>query len=71
MVPGPHGFDHGSSVLPFLRSTFLLLLLLAALAAVCLWRTGSLPRAQRTRRDAPEEEAKRILAERFARGDLA
>jgi putative membrane protein len=72
--PGPHGF-HGAeenslSVLPFLASFLpLLLILLLALTALYLWRKGKLPLPNLRRR--PEDEAKRILAERFARGDIS
>ena len=57
-------------MLPFL-GTMLLLLLLAGLTALLLWRAGrlALP-ALGGRSSAPEEEARRILAERFARGDI-
>lgn len=73
MHPGGDGFDGieaGSMMLPFL-GTLLLLLLLAGLAGLLLWRSGrlALP-ALGGRATAPEEEARRILAERFARGDL-
>jgi len=75
--PGPHGpYGRGDweessfSILPFL-GTFLLLLLLAALAGLYLWRRGklTLPRLGGSR--SPEDDAKRILAERFARGDIS
>lgn len=67
---GLDGVYAGSVMLPFL-GTLLLLLLLASLAGVLLWRTGrfALP-ALGGRSSAPEEEARRILAERFARGDI-
>jgi putative membrane protein len=56
-------------MLPFLGSFLLILILLLALTALYLWRRGSLqlPKLGRPR---PEDEAKRILAERFARGDM-
>ena len=68
---GPHGWEESSfSALPFL-GTFLLLVLLASLAALYLWRQGklSLPAIGGVR--SPEDEARRILAERFARGDIS
>ena len=74
MHRGGHGLDavqQGSlALLPFV-GTFLLLLLLAGLAGLLLWRSGrlSLP-ALGGRSTAPEHEARRILAERFARGDI-
>ncbi len=69
-VHGPHGFDGGFSVLPFLGSSLLLLILLAGLAAFYLWRNGRLPMPSFGTRASPEDEAKRILADRFARGDI-
>lgn len=59
------------AMLPFVGS-FLLILLLAALAGFLLWRSGrlALP-ALGGRSSAPEQEARRILAERFARGDIS
>ena len=64
------GIYVGSVMLPFL-GTMLLLLLLAGLAGLLLWRAGrlALP-ALGGRSSAPEEEARRILAERFAHGDI-
>jgi putative membrane protein len=69
-VHGPHGFDGAFSVLPFLGSFFLLLILLAGLAASYLWRHGKLTMPSFAARRSPEDEAKRILADRFARGDI-
>jgi uncharacterized membrane protein len=70
---GPHGFGESSlSMLPFLGSfLFLAILLLAVLTALYLWRQGKLPLPGFAKSRSPEEEAKRILAERFARGDIA
>ena len=65
-VHGPHG---GFSVLPFVGS-FFLLLLLAGLAAFYLWRQGKLTLPSFASRRSPEDEAKQILADRFARGDI-
>ena len=56
-------------MLPFLGS--LLLLLLLALAALYLWRHGKLPLPNLANHRSPEDEAKRILADRFARGDIS
>ena len=67
---GFHGWEEGSfSVLPFLGGLLLplLLILLLALTGFYLWRKGQLPNLRRR----PEDEAKRILAERFARGDIS
>jgi putative membrane protein len=68
--PRPSGLEESSlAMLPFLGSFLLILILLLALTALYLWRRGSLqlPKLGRSR---PEDEAKRILAERFARGDM-
>ena len=69
---GPHGWeDHSLSVLPLIGNFVFLLLILALVATgVYLWRTGRLPLGN-LGRARPEEDAKRILAERFARGDIA
>jgi uncharacterized membrane protein len=57
-------------VLPFLGSLLFLLVILAlVLTGLYLWRTGKLPLGNLGKR-SPEEDAKRILAERFARGDI-
>jgi uncharacterized membrane protein len=69
---GPHDFVQGSSaIVPFLGSALLLLLLLATLTALYLWRQGKLPVPSLARPQAPEEQAKSILAERFANGDIS
>ena len=69
---GPRGsFDGGFSVLPFLGSFLLLLVLLAGLAAFYLWRQGRLTLPDLATRRSPEDEAKRVLADRFARGDIS
>jgi uncharacterized membrane protein len=69
---GPHGWeDHSFSFLPLIGNFVFLLLILALVATgLYLWRTGRLPLGN-LGRARPEEEAKRILAERFARGDIA
>jgi putative membrane protein len=70
---GPHEWEEGSlSVLPFLGSfLFLLVILALVLTGLYLWRTGKLPLGSLGRSHSPEEDAKRILAERFARGDIS
>jgi putative membrane protein len=45
-------------------------LLLLALIGFYLWRQGKLTRPTLGGARSPEDEAKRILAERFARGDI-
>jgi len=69
---GPHGWeDHSLSVLPLIGNFVFLLLILALVATgVYLWRTGRLPLGH-LGRARPEEDAKRILADRFARGDIS
>ena len=46
-------------------------ILLLGLAALYLWRQGRLSLPALGGAAAPEDEAKRILADRFARGDLS
>lgn len=62
--------DQSSSVLPFLGGALLVTLLLL-LTAYLLWRRGSVTVPRFGRTPAPEDEAKRILAERFATGDIS
>jgi putative membrane protein len=67
---GAHGWAESSfSVAPILGG-FLLLLLLLALIGLYLWRQGKLTLPKLGGVQSPEDEAKRILAERFARGDI-
>lgn len=68
---GTHGFEGGFSMLPFLGSSLLLLLIVGALAALLLSRQGKLTVPRLATRQSPEDEAKRILADRFARGDIS
>jgi uncharacterized membrane protein len=59
-------------MLPFLGSfLFLLVILAIAATALYLWRQGKLPLPNLGKSRSPEEDAKRILAERFARGDIS
>jgi putative membrane protein len=68
---GPGGLEESSlSMLPYFGSFLLLLLLLLAIAALYLWHQGKLPLPKLGSHRSPEDEAKRILAERFARGDM-
>ena len=66
---GHHGWDASLALFPML-GMFLVLLLLA-LTALYLWRQGKLSLPLGERRPSPEDEARRILAERFARGDIS
>jgi putative membrane protein len=65
---GHHELESSLVMLPFLGSMLLLLLVLAALY---LWRQGKLPLSKVDGQRSPEEQAKGILAERFARGDIS
>ena len=66
---GPHELESSLSMLPFLGS--LLLLLILVLAVLYLWHQGKLPLPKLGSHRSPEEEAKRILAERFAHVDIS
>ena len=68
---GAHGMEGGLSLLPFLGSFLLLTILLAAIAGLYLWRQGKLTLPNLAARRSPEDEAKHILADRFARGDIS
>jgi len=58
-------------VLPLFGNFLVLLVILGlVLTGLYLWRTGRLPLGNLGRGRSPEEDAKRILAERFARGDI-
>lgn len=67
---GGYGWDGGFLLLPTLVMITLALLLVAALTAAYLLRGGKLDLA-RSRGSRPEDEAKRVLADRFARGEIA
>ena len=64
---GPHGWEDNSlSMLPFVGSfLFLLLILGLAFTAFYLWRSGKLPMPNLGNSGSPEEDAKRVLAERL------
>lgn len=69
---GHHGgFDGGSSVLPLVDSLLLLLVLLAGAVVFYLWRKGKLTLPTLAARRSPEDQAKQILADRFAHGDIS
>ncbi len=65
---GPHGGEF--FMLPFLGLLTLALFVFSLLALVHLLRSGKLDLG-RFGRPRPEDEAKRVLAERFAQGDLS
>lgn len=68
---GPDGWENSFSMLPLVGSLVVLLVVLLVLAALYLWhqRKLSLPNPGIPIR--PEDDAKRILAERFANGDIS
>jgi len=68
---GHGGFDGSSSVLPFVDGLLLLLVLLAGAVAFYLWRKGRLTLPTLAARRSPEDQAKQILADRFAHGDIS
>jgi len=69
---GPHEWGESSyAMLPFLGNfLFLLVILGLVLTGLYLWRQGKLPLPKLGKR-SPEEQAKSILAERFASGDIS
>ncbi|WP_375425391.1 hypothetical protein [uncultured Friedmanniella sp.] len=66
----PYGMGGGLSLLPFFGG-FGMLLALAALTLFVLHRQGRLQLPAFGTHRSPEEAAKVILAERFARGDIS
>jgi len=68
---GHHGGFDGGSVLPIVDSLLLLLVLLAGAVAFYLWRKGKLTLPTLAARRSPEDQAKQILADRFAHGDIS
>jgi putative membrane protein len=68
---GVRGIEESSLAALPLLGFMLLLLLLAGLAALYLWRSGRLAVPAIARSGSAEHEARRILAERFARGDIS
>lgn len=68
----PHGPHDGSfGLLPFFGSFLLLALLALAIGAFYLHSRGRLQLPGLGAARSPEEDAKRILADRFARGDIS
>ena len=68
---GPHGWGSEQLFfLPFLGLLTLALIVFSLLALAYLWRSGKID-LSRLGRARPEDEAKRVLATRFARGDLS
>lgn len=68
---GPHCPGGGSFALPLLDSLLVLAVVVAVLVAVHLWRQGRLSWPGLAVRRSPEDDAKQILADRFARGDIS
>jgi putative membrane protein len=67
---GHHGLAESSLSIAPIVGSLLLLLLLLALAGFYLWRQGKLTLPTLSGVRSAEDGAKRILAERFARGDI-
>ena len=68
---GHPGLDGGFSLLPIFGGFLLLVILVAALAGFYRWRQGKLTLLVFASRRSPEDQAKQILADRFARGDIS
>jgi len=68
---GPHEWEGSSSVLPYLGGFLLLVIVLVGLVGWYLWYSGRLTLPRLGRPPSAEDEAKEILAERFARGDIS
>ena len=72
MHHGHHSWaESSSSLFPFVGSFLLLFLVLAAVTGLYLWRRGKLPLPRLADARSPEDDARRILADRFARGDIS
>ena len=66
------GLEESSlSMLPYPQQLPSAAIAAAGLAALYLWHQGKLPLPKLGSHRSPEDEAKRILAERFARGDIS
>ena len=68
---GDHELFASYGALGVIGWTLLLLLLAAALTTLVLWRSGRLPQVGSSRGRSADDQARQILAERFARGDLS
>ena len=60
-----------SAALGVIGWILLLLLLASAVTAFLLWRTGRLPLRGLSASRSPDVQARQILAERFARGEIS
>lgn len=65
----PHEFHDAAGAVPIFGMIVLLIVLLALATGFYLWRQGKLV-LPAFGRPSVEDDAKRILAERFARGDI-
>jgi putative membrane protein len=68
---GPHELFATYNTLGVIGWTLLLVLLAAALTALVWWRSGRLPHLAPNRGRSADDQARQILAERFARGDIS
>lgn len=68
---GPHAVAEASFPILPLFGGVLLLVVLLALGSWLLWRRGILTLPRFAAESAPEDDAKRILADRFAHGDIS
>lgn len=68
---GEHELIASYTALGVIGWTLLLVLLAGALTSLLLWRSGRLPQLSTGRKRSADEDARQILAERFARGDIS
>ena len=68
---GHHEWSTFYDPLGVLGWVLLLIGLALAVTALLLWRAGRLPPGARTGNRSADEQARHVLAERFARGDIS
>lgn len=68
---GPHEWEGSVSVLPYLAGFLLLVIAVLGLVGWYLWRSGLLTLPKLGRPQSAEDEARRILSDRFARGEIS